>query len=199
MRSLSFTLIFVLGVVDIGCQSTRVAQQMVSTVRIRSPRELPRDFQWRQVVEVEYGEHKPRAFDAVLEKAGEKMTLLGLTPLGTVTFVAEAQGKKVRFENRTGEKLPFDGSYILRDVQRVFFPWLSGPVRNGWRTGRFGEEVVRERLVNGQIVERRFERRGELQAKINFLKPVAAHLPSPNVTLENKRFGYRLHIETQVP
>ncbi|MBX2813398.1 MAG: DUF3261 domain-containing protein [Myxococcales bacterium] len=179
--------------------SARKALASLTAVSIRSPQEMPIDFQWRQVVKVVYGERKPREFDAVLEKSGRRMTLLGMTPLGTVTFVAEAEGTRVRFENRTGETLPFDGTYILRDVQRVFFPWLSGSVRNGWRTGRFGEEMVRERVVDGQVVERRFERRGKLQAKIEFLEPVAAYKASPRVKLENMRFGYLLDIQTLVP
>ena len=195
-----WTWLLFVGLLSCGGSSRRNPfPEMAQPVSIRSPGEMSVDFHWRQVVRVSYSGHPSRSFDAVLQKIGDSLKLVGLTPLGHVTFVAEALGTQVRFENRTGEPLPFDGSYILLDVERAFFPWLTGPARNGWRTGRWGEEVVRERLVDGEVVERRFETQGSTHARVSFLEAGQGEAPPPRVVLENLRFGYKLDIQTIEP
>lgn len=169
----------------------------IKPVDIRSPGEMPGDFQWRQTVAVKYADRDARSFDAALDKRGDTLRLVGLTPLGTVMFVAEAEGTAVRFENRTGEPLPFDGSHILLDVQRVFFPWLEGDIEDGVREGRRGEEQIRERWEGGRLLERVFERGSEEAVRVRYLEPGPRGQPAPRIELENPRYHYRLSIETR--
>lgn len=179
--------------VVLACRSAAPMPRLES-VPVRSPAEHPGDFQWQQTVTVRYGKQAPRSFDAVLEKSGAELRLVGVTPIGTVTFVAEAIGTEVRFENRTGEALPFDGSHILRDVQRVFFPWLHGPFVEGHRAGAHGGLTVKERREEGVLVERTFHDAEGLVATVRFQSPGE---PPAKAQLES-RLGYRLTLETTV-
>lgn len=166
-------------------------------IALRAPGSVAADFVLRQRVTVQYGESKPRSFDAVLEKKGDRLALLGLTPINTVTFLAELVGDKVRFDNRTGRELPFDARPILLDVQRVYFPWLDGPAAEGAREGQVGAERVTERLEDGRIAKRTFALADGPSVQVDFEPPAAVARPSKGtVTLVNPRYGYRLVIET---
>ncbi|MEO1230879.1 MAG: DUF3261 domain-containing protein [Myxococcota bacterium] len=179
----------------LGGSSCRASQAdfRAPPVEVRSPSAYPEDFSWRQTVTVSYGEKASRTFDGVLEKVGDRLRLVGLTPVGTVIFVAEAEGSEVRFENRTGEALPFDGEHILLDVQRVFFPWLEGPFADGQRSGEVDGIEVRERVEDGGLVERIFSDADGTLALVRFLEPGS---PPPRSVLIGRRFGYQLDIET---
>lgn len=187
------TLVGLLVLASSGCRSAPALPRAAS-VRIRPPADRPGDFQWRQTVAVRYGEEDPRSFDAVLEKTGNELRLVGITPLGTVTFLAEARDTTVRFENRTGRALPFDGSHILLDVQRVFFPWLDGPFVNGHREGIRDALAIRERAVDGQLVERSFSDAEGPVATVRYLEPGD---PAPVAELIGHRFGYVLSLRTE--
>ena len=176
-------------------RASQPAGQRGPPPKLLEPSVFGPDFSWRQRVTVRYGERQPRSFDAVLQKQGDRMLLVGLTPINTVTFVVEQRGREVAFDNRTGQELPFDGRYILQDVQRVFAPWLSGPEVSGRRVGeRFGERIE-ERLVDGRVVERTFRRGQQPPIRVQ-LKVGPVGTPAPQAILENPRFGYRLTIET---
>lgn len=166
-------------------------------VEVRPPSDMAEDFHWRQRVTVRYGVRPPRTFDAVLEKRGNLLRLVGLTPMKTVLFVVEARGAEVRFENRTGEPLPFGGSHILRDVQRAFFPWIHTPYEQGRRTRALGRTRVTERARNGRLVERTFETAGEGVVQVLYEgTPDPPGGPPPRVTLFDLERGYRLEIAT---
>ena len=175
------------------------ASGLAPVVQLRPPAVVARDFSWRQRVSVQYGDRSPRSFDAVLQKKGDRLSLVGLTPLNTVTFLVEQRGQDVRFDNRTGQALPFDGRHILQDVQRVFFPWLTGPVADGHRAGAVLDEQVSERWERGRLVERTFAQTGRPSVRVTFSGAVSGpseHAPPARAVLENQRYGYRLVIET---
>ncbi len=153
------------------------------TVEVRDPATHRGDFTWREEVTVRVAGQPARVFEAALEKRGDALRLVGLSPLGTVLFVAEAVGREVRFDNRTGEPLPFDGGPILRDVTRAHFDWLDGPVEGGARAGEGFGELVEERFQGGALVERRFLRSGVTVA----YRPGVALLSDPAL-------GYELEI-----
>lgn len=157
---------------------------------------MPRDFVWRQRVTVAYGEREPRSFDAVLQKRGDRLSLVGLTPINTVTFVVEQAGLDVTFDNRTGEPLPFDGRHIMQDFQRVYFPWLNGESADGTRKGVVLGEQVSEQVADGQVVVRRFDRPQRQPVTVRFEGLRGVGRPPQRVVLENQRYGYRLVIET---
>lgn len=165
-------------------------------VELRSPEVFEGDFTWRQRVTVRYADQPSRSFDAVLEKKGPQLSLVGLTPINTVTFVVEQRGLDVRFDNRTGRDLPFDGRHILQDVQRVFFPWLLGAEHAGVREGQVLGEYVTEQVRAGSVVQRRFDRPG-MKSVVVTLDGVRDGVDPPaRAVLDNERYGYRLIIET---
>lgn len=184
---------------SVACQSAPPPRpaDALAPVPVRSAAEVQGDFQWQQTVTVEYRGAEPRSFDAVLAKEGEVLKLLGITPLGTVLFQAEAVGTEVSFDNHTGQSLPFDGTHILRDVQRAFFPWVEGPFDEaGVRSARWGDTLVTERQGDGFVAERVFESPDERMV-VRFDAPVGEG-PSPRVVLDNVRTGYRLEVETYI-
>lgn len=188
-----------LGIVG-ACRSTSPpvpAIPVLAPVPIRSVAEMPGDFQWRQTVTVMYRDQKPRSFDAVLEKQGNVLSLVGLTPVQTILFVARAVGTSVEFENRTGQWLPFGGSHILRDVQRAYYPWLSGSCDEGRRSRSFGEGSVEELCRSGRVVERVFEQAGKPAVRVAYRDRARFTDGPPGVvTLVDEQNEYRLEIET---
>lgn len=161
-------------------------------VRLRPPSDMPGAFSWRQRVTVSYPDASPRTFDAVLEKSADTLSLVGLTPINTVMFVIEQNGTEATLDNRTGEALPFDATYVLRDVQRVFFPWLDG-VRAGEVDGVAVTEEIRS---DGRVVSRTFRMPGEGAVVVTFDGLRAPGEPPERAVLEDARYGYRLEIET---
>jgi hypothetical protein len=130
-------------------------------------------------VTARYGEGETHRFDAVLQKQGDTLLLLCLTPLQSVAFQLRQTGTEVWFENRTGHEMPFDPRYILQDIQRAFFP----------QTDRDGEAVEEEH--DGGTLRRRTFRRtsGDPPGTIE------VRYDGPVVTLMNGWFGYELRIE----
>ena len=176
---------------------SRPSSRPNTPVTLLPPSAMTDDFSWRQRVTVQYGDNAARSFDAVLQKKGAVLSLVGLTPINTVTFLVRQEGTNVTFDNRTGQSLPFDGRHILQDVQRVFFPWLTEDVVDGTRTGVVLGETVTERLRSGRVVERVFDRDGLPSVRVA-LNPAdrPGSGPAPTAVLTNDRYGYRLVIAT---
>lgn len=133
-----------------------------------------------------------------MRKEGSELSLIGLTPLNTVLFVAEVRGTRVRFENRTGKDLPFDGSHILRDVQRAFFPWLKKPFSEGTRAGDIHGTRIWEREERGRLLERVFTptEGGIVRVAYSWSGLGSGTGVVPRVVLEDEGRDYRLVIET---
>ncbi|MEE9385378.1 MAG: DUF3261 domain-containing protein [Nannocystaceae bacterium] len=162
--------------------------------RLRTPTVMQGDFMWRQRVTARW-EAGSRGFDAVLQKQGGVLTLLGLTPMGTAAFVIVLDGGQLSFDNHTHQELPFPPRYIMLDVQRVFFPWLAP----GQRQGRVGNEYVEESWIDGRLTQRTFRRlddnpAGKIQVTYNNWERGAA--APREAVLDNLWFGYQLIIET---
>ncbi len=49
---------------------------------LRAPAELGANVMWRQKVTAKWGKSESRSFVAVLQKQGERLSLLGLSPMG---------------------------------------------------------------------------------------------------------------------
>lgn len=123
---------------------------------------LPETFVLRQTVTVrwtdEAGQADTASFDAVIQRQGGSLLLLGLGPMGRVGFTLSLVKGKISFENRTGRNLPFDPERMLADVQRVYYPWLDATPECGdcVRTGRRGGFAIEEHHEQGRITRRRF-------------------------------------------
>jgi hypothetical protein len=169
---------------------------------LRSATELPGDLLWRQRVTATWGDARPRSFDAALQKQGDTLTLIGLSPLGTTAFVVVLRDGAIDFREESGEDLPFPPRFILLDVQRVFYPWLPP----GQREGLVGDERVVEDFVDGRLAERRFTRLDGQPAgtiTVRYEWGGQAWRAPVRAELDNGWFGYRLTVvtldETQLP
>ena len=103
------------------------------------------DFLARQRLDGRIGERKIHG-EAVVQKQGEALTLIGLTPFGTKAFVAQQRGGEVTSQVMAPEgKLPFPPRFMLLDVNRVLYLGLPGaPLADGTHSGAVGEERVTE-------------------------------------------------------
>jgi hypothetical protein len=164
------------------------------------PSALPYDFMWRQLVTAQWPSGK-QSFEAVLQKRGSELTLLGLSPMGLPGFVITLrEDGSIEVHNRMGRPLPFEPAYVLADVQRVYFPWLSQVAANfeGEREGEHAGLRVRERYHAGQLVTREFRRKAGEDAVVRVTySGFPPHGDAPReVALDNQWHRYRLLIET---
>jgi hypothetical protein len=139
--------------------------------------------------------------EAVLQKQGEALTLIGMTPFGTKAFVAKQQGGQVENQVFAPEgKLPFPPRFMLLDINRVLFLGLPGaPLADGTHFGQVGEETVTEKWQGGALLERTFARKdGEPAGTIVIVYEggmQGGKLPE-RLRLDNQWFGYTIVIDT---
>lgn len=158
------------------------------------------DFLARQKLDGSIRDRKIRG-EAVVQKQGEGLTLIGLTPFGTKAFVAQQRGGQVESKVMAPEgKLPFPPRFMLLDINRVLYLGLPGaPLADGRHEGTVGEERVVEVWQDGALVERRFSRvdgkpAGEIV--IAFEGGMRDGKLPARVRLENGWFGYAIVIDT---
>lgn len=183
-----------------ACAAKHVPPERPRPELLRPPGALPYDFMWRQRVTAIWPTGQQN-FEAVLQKRDGELSMLGLSALGMPGFVLtlHADGS-LDVTNRTGQALPFEPSYILADVERVYFPWLPpvAPGFSGERSGRAHGAFVRERFANGRLLQREFERpNGKATDKVRIDYRFTQSGDAPlHVTLDNGFHRYRLEIET---
>lgn len=158
---------------------------------------FPGDFMLEQHVTARYRDRED-GFDAVLQKRDDVLSLVGLGPMGTVAFVVNVTDAGVTLENNSPEDVPFSPAHIVADVQRVFYPWLSGePDAEGRRHGEALDMTIDERFESGRLVERRFTRPDIAGAiVVTYEGWTLSDIAPTRVVLENGFYGYALEIET---
>ncbi|MFO1076620.1 MAG: DUF3261 domain-containing protein [Planctomycetota bacterium] len=170
---------------------------------LRAPAALGIDVVWQQRVTAAWRGGQQRGFDAAIQKRGDKLSVLGLSPTGSLGFAFVLQDGAIAVTNNTAMELPFPPRFILLDVQRAFYPWLAGDSDDGVVDG---EHVVQRRDDRGRLVERRFRRvegppAGEIVVRYEWGNPEWA--APTRAELDNGWFGYRLtvdtHAETRLP
>lgn len=82
------------------------------------PSASPRDFMARQHVTAIVGEARA-GFDAVVQKRGDELIVLGLTPFGSRAFLVKQTGDRVTFEKYVELEMPFPPEAMLRDVHQA--------------------------------------------------------------------------------
>ncbi len=164
---------------------------------LHPPAALGADFMLRQKISAVFDEKREISFDAVLQKVGDALTLLGLTPFGSRAFLLVQTGTDIRFTNYVDRELPFPPKYILLDIQRTL---RIGQVRPDG-TDEFDREGehVRETWKDGRLYERHVTRLdgqppGELV--IRYAGGMRPGDPPAKMEFQNGWFGYRLTIET---
>jgi hypothetical protein len=168
--------------------------------RLITPSQFPHDFSWRQEITARYGKEQ-HAFSAVLEKSGNTVTVVGLTPFGTRAFVLTQDGQTVRFEKFVDRELGLDPRSILVDVHRAYFRWLpDAPHPDGVHTGTDDGEQVTETWRHGKLIERTFRRSGDASSvpplHIVFHGGALPGQVTGLVTLTNGWYGYELELRT---
>ena len=138
------------------------------------------------------------SFRAMLQKQGDELLLLGLAPHGARAFLLRQTAEGVSFESYMPFELPFPPEFILYDVHRTWFMSSEGATLE-----REGERIA-ERVENGRVLERTFERLDgapEGTITVSFeggLVEGAPNTAAPpeRVVLENGWFGYRATVRT---
>jgi hypothetical protein len=152
-------------------------------------------FMARQEVTGTFGPEEHR-FEAVLQKRGLELTVIGLTPFGTKAFVLVQEGRAVRYEDLMPKdrKLPLEPSYLLADIHHAFL--ISGSPGE-WTPALGGEEILEER-DGGRVVSRTFRKAGEDEptVKVTYEGTVGQSGFPRTARLANMLYGYSLIIET---
>lgn len=194
-----------------SCATPREGARPDDPIRLLPVSAWREDVFLRQRVTIDWPGESAR-FDAVLEKRGDRLRLVGLGPMSIPGFVLTLEDGRVEVENRTGRPLVFDPRHILADVQRVFFPWHPRDARAArpdvTRTfERSGQRIV-ERFAAGELVARDFlsaaaaapdGTAGE-DADVSIAVRYDGWHANPRVPrkarVEHRRLDYRLEVET---
>lgn len=161
------------------------------------PGELPGAVLYRQRVETRFPGRPPARFQAVVQKKGDALLVVGLGPMATRAFTIALRGREVTAEYRAPEARALPPGHLLQDVQRAFFRGLPGPLPDGEHAGQDRGEELRERWAEGRLLERTFQRQ-DAPGRLRLVYEggwVHGEAPPP-VRLENGWLDYELAIET---
>ncbi len=163
------------------------------------PAELGADFMMRQSLEAKY-EEREVGFSAVLQKTGDKLLMLGLTPFGTRAFKLEQIGEEITFDKYVPNEMPFPPKFMLLDLQRTLFIGLPGaPLADGEHTGARDGETITETWSQGKLQQRAFTRDDGEPAgaiRIDYGDGYVLGAPPKIIRFDNGWFGYSLVITT---
>ena len=139
------------------------------------------------------------SFEAVLQKQPGTLTLLGLTPYGSRAFLLQQTKGDVQFTKYIPRELPFAPTFLLLDIHRVLGRWLGPPLASGERSGQVGDETIRERWQDGNLIERTFttvKSNPPGTITISYAGTTAGAPFATHITLRNARLDYRIDIDT---
>lgn len=164
---------------------------------LEDPARYEGGFMMRQRVEVTLPTRTLR-FEAVLQKQGGALTLVGLTPFGTRAFVMEQRGVEVTFTPTLPMELPFPAHYMMIDIQRVFLRGAGhGAAADGAREATVAGERVRETWQGGRLLRREFSREGDAGgAEAEYEGGMLGRAAPRVVRYRNRWGGYALTITT---
>jgi hypothetical protein len=167
---------------------------------------VPWNFVWRQAITAQFRRPIPGAkleeasFEAVLQKQGRVLTMVGLTAFGTRAFVAHQEGAVVKLDEGQSSQLPFPPEFIFLDVNRCFFAALSQTsLADGSHEQTWTTETISDTWKDGRLVQRVLREspgRSKEPITIRYTKGFAQGSAPQEVELVNERFGYRLKITT---
>jgi len=181
-----------------GAQRSQLLHPTRETGPLVRPSEIPGGFVWRQRIDVHF-KARHESFSAVIEKRGDRLLLLGLTPFGSRAFALEQRGNAAVFTPYVDLQLPFSPLYVLADVHRAFFRGLRGaPLSDGWHDGVQDGERLRERWAAGRLFEREYrgDAGGGNTVSIVYAGGMLGRTPPHSMALTSQRFGYALTITT---
>jgi hypothetical protein len=206
-----------LAIVSVGCgQPARRTLMLTSDAAeypgvIHDPHTLPHDFVVRQTITIHAkkpdGTPVEGEFDAVLQKQGDTLLIVGFGPMNVKAFTVKHQANQIEFVQFMGPPLPFSPRNMIVDVHRVFFKRLPVPPDasasfTGARTGELDGEHVEETWQDGQLSATVFTRpdnallHGAVRIELGPGCSAAACEPT-SATLHNEWFGYTLGIANE--
>lgn len=159
---------------------------------LQHPSALPGDFTWRQRL-VARARGETRSFEAVVEKRGDVLVVVGLLPGGTRAFSVRQDGAEVEADARLPKGVPFAPRCVLLDLQRVFFPLPSGAAAAG---------TSETRDAAGRLESRTFRLSGAepepapAEVRVRYERWSDDGAVPLLATLEHRRYGYALTVET---
>ena len=161
------------------------------------PSVLAANFVLTQKLVAQFGEDT-HALEAVLQKKGDDLTLVALSPFRTRLFVLEQHGLEVKFTSYLPREMPFPPRYILYDVQRVYLRGLPGaPLLDGEHRAEIDGEEVQEVWAGGRLLQRNFTRAGVLgRLAITYQPGMEKGVSPPLIQIDNGWVGYHLTITT---
>jgi hypothetical protein len=171
---------------------------------LHDPKTLAPDFMVRQTITI-HAQHDGKPvdgeFDAVLQKHGDRLLILGFGPMNVKAFTITQRGDRIELVQFMGPELPFSPRNIVLDVHRVFFKRLPAPTDpnySGALRGELDGEHVEETWQGGELRKTEFTRpAGTLHGAVRIeLAPGcrASSCEPASATLRNEWFGYTLEI-----
>lgn len=174
---------------------------------LHDPAEWPESFVVRQSIDIRArrGDRTVEGqLDAVMQKQGDTLTIIGLGPMNARAFTLTQRGRTIEFAQGAGPALPFSPRYILVDVHRVFFkalPRSRGAGDSGIMRGELDGEHVEERWEGGELRTRSFTRPGSALSgavRVEYGAGCRVERCQPgSVTVHNEWFDYTLSITNQ--
>jgi hypothetical protein len=156
------------------------------------------DFLARQTLVGRQGEREIHG-EVVVQKRGEALTLIGMTPFGSKGFVIQQDATGVKSQEVLEGALPFPAEFMLLDVHRALFMGLSEGTGDGVRKGEREGEAITELWQGGKLLRRTFRRldrrpRGDIT--IEYVGGMAGERPPARIVFTNGWFGYTIEIAT---
>ena len=124
---------------------------------LHDPATLPHDFLVRQSLTIHArrdGRPVDGQFDAILQKQGDTLLIVGFDPMNVKAFTLEQRGDRIEFTQFLGPELPFSPRNIVVDVHRVYFHHLAPPTEPGYSGTARGEldgETVEEKIGRAHV------------------------------------------------
>ena len=177
---------------------------------LHDPHTIAHELMVRQTITINaQHEGKPveASFEAVLQKQGDTILIVGFGPMNVKAFIIKQVGNRIELEQYLGPQLPFSPRNVVVDVHRVFFKHLPLPAGeaasySGVRHGELDGETVEETWHDGQLRAAVFTRPGsKLHGAIRVelgAGCVANRCEPESATLHNEWFGYTLSIANEV-
>jgi hypothetical protein len=171
---------------------------------LHDPRTLPHDFMVRQHITIRAqhdGKPVDGELDAVLQKQGETLLIVGFGPMNVKAFTLTQRGDRIELEQYMGPALPFSPRNVVVDVHRILFKRLPAPTEpaySGVLRGVLDDETVEETWRDGQLRQAVFTRPGSALAGAVRVELGAGCTPvrcePETAALTNEWFDYSLTV-----
>jgi hypothetical protein len=174
---------------------------------LHDPSSLPHEFSVRQTITI-HAEHDGKPvdgqLDAVLQKQGDTLAIVGFGPMNVKAFTLTQRGDRIELVQYVGPELPFSPRNVVVDVHRILFKRLPAPAEasySGVIRGELDGEHVEETWRDGQLRAAVFTRPGtSLVGAVRIaLGPgcTPAACEPETASLTNEWFAYSLEIANE--